>query len=220
MKKILALPVIILLSTLTFAQKIKVQESREKIGDGSNNAMVVIIYGADDKDVERAWKDLVKKYKPEKVFKKGDVVADNATISSISLNTMDIYARAEKDGENAKFIVGFDLGGVFLSKSMHSSEYKTAERIVYDFAIDQAIKAVEAELKEAEKEQNKMGKDMDKLVKDNEKLHSNIEKWTDQIEQAKKDIETNVKDQENKKKEIEYQIKHVGEIKDKKSKIQ
>ena len=200
-------------------KKIEVKESSENIGEGHHNSLVVNIYEASDKDVEKAWKKLMKDYKA-KVSMKKVLIADDAEIKSISSNTLDIYAKAEKDKDDeVKLIVAVDMGGAFLESSMHSSEFSTFKKILYDFAVETTKEAIRGQLKDAEKEQEKLEKEQEQLAKDNENLHKDIENYKNKIAQAEMDIETNLKDQETKKKEIELQKKLVGEIAEKEKSV-
>src|ERR1035437_8686753 len=120
----------------SFAQKIKVVESTERIGGNKNSAFVVSIYNSTPDEVANKWKSLMKDYKG-KVSIKDEVFADNAVISGINgNNTIDVYAKAEKinDGET-KLIVAFDLGGAFLSSSSSSDKLKEAKQLIHDFAV-------------------------------------------------------------------------------------
>src|ERR1035441_3104944 len=80
----------------SFAQKIKVTESTERIGGNKNPALVVSIFNATPEDVESKWKSLMKGYKG-KISTSDGVFADNAVISDINgNNTIDVYAKAGK----------------------------------------------------------------------------------------------------------------------------
>ncbi|PCH93877.1 MAG: hypothetical protein COB85_06320 [Bacteroidetes bacterium] len=221
MKNITLLTLSLAFSVLTFAQKTKVSVANETIGGGNNAALSVIIIHPDDSEVLKQWKSLIKSYKSDNVKVGKEVFADNCKISSISENTIDIYARVEKVKDNTvKLIVGFNLGGAYVNGS--SPGYKAAEKIVFDFAIKITKEGIEDEIKEEEKDLKKKEKVLEKLVKNNTRLHSDIEASKKAIElakkaieQAKKDIETNLKDQEGSKKEIETQKKVVQVVTDK-----
>ena len=203
-----------------FAQKVKVEQSKENIGGSRNNAYITTIYQSTESDVIKEWKSLLKEYQPLKISGKGEVFADNAKILSISDNTIDIYATAKGKENEVKFIAGFDLGGVFLS-SDHSGS-KTAERIVYDFAVKMTSLGIESEMKESGKVLAKFEKDLEKLVKANDRLHQDIDRYNKQIEdakagieQAQKNIEANLIEQETAKKVVENQKNSVNKVADK-----
>ncbi|MGL4596967.1 MAG: hypothetical protein ACRCYO_05540, partial [Bacteroidia bacterium] len=117
MKRLLLLAALLLSVMSVQAQKIKVSESNEKIAKGNHNCLVVTIYGMSADDIEKEWRTKMKDY-DAKVSSKDGIFADNALIPSISKNTVDVYARAEKasDGE-VKFIVAFQLGETWLSST-------------------------------------------------------------------------------------------------------
>ncbi|MFH2096143.1 MAG: hypothetical protein ABIJ16_10595 [Bacteroidota bacterium] len=220
MKNLLFVAVILCATGGIFGQKeIKVTESNENIAEGSNNALSVIIFEADDKEVEKAWKKLMKDYNA-KVSMKKEIFADDATIKDISSNTIDIYAKIEKtkDGD-AKITVAFDLGGAFLSSSQHSSQFKAAKEIMQKFGVDCAKEAIRIQVKEAEKVLEKMEGEKQDLVKENENLNNKIAGWEKDIEKAKEDIKTNEKNQEDKTKEIEGQKSTIETIKEKEKQI-
>ena len=219
MKKIYTLLTIVsicLMTTFSNAQeKLQVSESSESIGGGSNNALTVTIYQVNKKEVEKEWKDLMKKMKAKVSIKK-EIFADDAQHKKMGDNTFDVYARVEETGENeVKLIAAFDLGGAFMSSGQHPEKFAFVKQIVYDFAVDMTKKAIEKEVKEEEKTLVKMEKEQEDLVKSKEQLHSDIEEYKQKIEQAEKDIEQNEKDQETKKTEIDEQKKVVEEVKKK-----
>lgn len=211
MKKIFGALVVLAFFRYADAQEIKVKEDKENIADAKNSVLTVIIYEADESSVEKAWKSLMKEYNG-KVTSKSEIFADNATITEMSTNTIDVYAFAKKSDEGVKFVVGFDLGGAFVSSSTHSAEYKAAEKIVKQFAIDISKKAVEEKLDDAKELQSELESNLSELKKKNEKLHKDIEEYKQKITEAEQDIVINEKDQETKTKEIEEQTKAVETV--------
>ena len=221
MKKLCLVTIVFAIGLMTYAQKTKVSVSNESIGGGNNSALSVIIIHPDASEVQKQWKSHIKGYKSDNVKSGKEVFADNCKITSISENTIDIYARAEKVKDNTvKLVVAFNLGGAYLNGS--APGYKSAEKMVYDFAIKITKAGIADEIKEEEKALKKKEKTFDKLVKDNVKLHASIAASTKAIadakkaiEQAKKDIEANLKDQDGSKKEIATQKKVVQVVNDK-----
>lgn len=214
----------VLFVTALSAQKVKVDISNKSIGGGRHDAFVTVIYSSKASDVKKEWKALMKSYVPEKIKGGSEIMADNARISSISTNTIDIYAKIDQQGNDVELIVGFDLGGAYVDGS-HSGS-RTAKNIVYDFAVKMTTIGIEAEVKTAEKVLASKEKDLEKLKKSNDRLHQNIEKWKQEIEtaksdieQAEKDLETNKSDQESAEKGIEDQKKTVGQVADKLKRI-
>ncbi|MDQ3191550.1 MAG: hypothetical protein M3Q58_08150 [Bacteroidota bacterium] len=218
MKKNILLLILTVFTVQLMAQKkISVSESSENIGNGKNNSLIVTIYESNTSDIEKEWKSIMKSY-GAKVSSKKEIFADDATIKVLGPNTVDVYARAE-DNKNGsiKFIVGFDLGGAFVSSSQHSAEYKEVKKILHDFAVKMSKEAVESQMKDAEKQQKKNEKDFESLVKDKSSLEKDIENYKSKIKSAEEDIQKNLKEQEAKKKEVEAQKVVISNL-DKKAK--
>lgn len=215
MKKIFTLLAAAAFSLTAFAQKINVSESTESIGGGSNNALVVTIYEADPEAVEKAWKSLMKD-KDAKVSTKDGVFADNAMIKTMGNNPIDIYAKVVKLKNNeVKLVVGFDLGGAYLTSGKHPEQYKEAKKMMYDFAVKMTKEAIAGQMKAAEKAHEKLVDQQKDLEKQQKDLEKDIEEYKAKIKKAEEDIVKNKADQEKKKQEIEAQKKVVGAIADK-----
>jgi hypothetical protein len=214
MKKVITLGLGALISLSAFAQKIKVKETSENIGGGSHNALVVTLYGVSPSSAEESFRSFMKTYDGKRSSKDGGIFIDNATIKSISANTIDIYGKAQgkKDDKEITFVVAFDLGGVFLNSGDHKSGMNEAEKIVKDFAVKATKDAIGEELKDAKKMQSKLEDDQKDLERDNKNLHDDIEKYKEKIKKAEEDIVKNKADQDKKKAEIEAQKKVVGGV--------
>lgn len=218
MKRILTLALAVSMGTALFAQKIKVKESKETIGGGSNNALVVTLYGISPSDAEESFRSFMKQYDGKRSSKDGGIFIDNASIKEISgNNTIDIYgvAQGKKGDAEITFVVAFDLGGAFLNSSEHKDQYKIAEKIVKEFAVKATKEAIETELKAAQKAQEKLEDDQKSLEKDKKGLEKDIEDYKSKITKAEQDIVKNKSDQDKKKSEIEAQKKVVSTINDK-----
>jgi hypothetical protein len=220
MKRLITLPFLLILFSFTDKISIKVTESNERIGNGKNNALVVTIYDATPDEVGKAWKSLMKDYKA-KVTMGDEILADNAVIKDINgNNTIDVYARVEKQKEGeTKLIVAFDLGGAFLNSSDHKDKFNEAKKIVHDFAMNTTKEAIAGQLKIAEKAYSKLEDDQHDLEKQQKKLTSNVEDYKAKIEdynkkikEAQDDLTKNKTDQDNKKKELDAQKKVVDAV--------
>jgi len=200
------------------AQKTKVSESIEKIGDGKNNCLVVTIVGAGEDDVAKAWKDQMKDT-GGKVSGKKEMFVDDASLPSISSNTIDIYSVIEEKSGDVVFMVGFNLGGAYLNSKEHATGYKVAEKMIYDFAVAQSKYAVEKKIDEQKGVIAKTTKDVENLTKDNEKLAKDIEDYKKRIEDAEKNIENNKSSIVSGNQNIEDQNKALKELEKKLSEV-
>ena len=223
MKKYLLLFLLPLFGIALNAQKIKisVDEKNSKIGDGSHNCLVVIIYDATKDDIEREWRSKMKGYNA-KVSSKDDIFADNALIKTISDNTCDVYAHVEKGNNDneMKFTVGFLLGETWLSSSANSAAYKAAEEIVKDFAKKMTQDAIGDKVKAQQKILDKMLDEQSDLVKKNKNLNDDIADYQAKIKKAQDDIKSSESEQSKKKSEIEVQQKAVDAVKARQSSVE
>lgn len=214
MKKIISVCVLFTLFINVFAQKTKVQESNENIGDGRNTALVVYIREVQQKDVEKEWVNLMKKYKA-KVSNKKEIFADDAVMPMISMNTVDVYASVEQKDADVKLIVAFDLGGAFLNSKDHSSQFKAAEKMIYDFAVDMSKQAVQSTIAAEQKKLGDMEKKKGNLESDNSKMTKDNENYRQKIEDNEKSIKDNEAEIQNVSVEIETQSKLIEQLNDK-----
>jgi len=204
MKKLALIVISILFIIPAFAQKTKVQESTEKIAGGKNNTLVVWIRESNKKDVEKEWVSLMKKNKA-KVSSKKEIFADDAVLPLISSNTVDVYAIIEQKDNDVKLIVAFDLGGAFLNSKEHSAQFKAAERMIYDFAVEISKQSVQNSIAAEQKKMSDLEKKKDNLEKDTKKKEKEIEDYKKKIEDNEKDIKKNSSDAESLDKEMKEQ---------------
>lgn len=212
---------LVLASSFTFAQKIKVTESEERIAGGKNPALVVTVYEANVEKVRSEWKDLMKSKKAKKIDMGDEIKADNAVITAINdNNSIDISAKVEKVSDTeTKLTVAFNLGGAFLSSTMSKDKFNEAKKIVDEFAkktTHDAIvglrKAEEKKLTAMQDEQKDLERKQEKLTSSKEEYAQKIEEYKQKIKEAEENTVKNKADQEKKKQEISVQTKAVEAI--------
>ncbi len=195
-----------------------IQENMQQLYAESKNALTIGLPNVDAKKAESVWQGYVKQFKASstKKDKKSSVYfSDDANISQISSNTVDLYARFE-DGKNGTVAtVWFDLGGAYLASETHGDTYQQAEDLLKDFAIAINRSLAEDNVVAQEKIQKNLEKELDKLQKDNKKYNDKMEEAKKVISEMEASILQNEKDQENKQTEIENQRKEVEKAKDK-----
>ncbi len=118
-------------------------------------------------------------------------------------NTFDVYSVVEEaTDKGVKLVVAFDLGGAYLSKANHPDKYPIAEKIVYDFAVEQARELVRLEMEATGKILSGFEKELAGLEKDKVGAESNIVDYEKKIAESKTAIEVNLGNQANKLVEI------------------
>ena len=214
MKKLFVLAFAIAISFSASAQKIKVKESNENIGGGNHNALTVTLYDINPSDAVDAFRSFIKKYDGKRSSQDGGVFSDNATIKEMGNNTVDIYGKAQgkKGDKEITFVIAFDLGGAFLNSSDHKEQYKVAEKIAREFAINTCKEIVEQKLNDAQKNLSSLEDEQKDLEKENKNLNSDIEDYKAKIKKAEDNIATNKTNQEKKKSEIDAQKKVVSDV--------
>jgi hypothetical protein len=221
MKSLLTLACIICLLMPALAQKkIKVEEEKMTIGGGKNPALVVIIYEADEDDIAKGWKSIMKGYGGKMTTKDADFLADNVVIKDLSNNTCDVYYRVEKVTETEhKLIVSVNLGGAFMNPSDHATQNTYFKKLLLDYANKTSNDAIADQLKDAQKALTKLENQQTSLEKDQDGLKKEIENYKAKIKKDEDDITKNSADQGKKKGEIEAQKKVVEAVTKKKDAI-
>jgi len=168
----------------------------------SRNSLTVIIKDANTEDIKKAWKKQLKDLKG-KVSDKTFIFGDDCKVKEMGNNTFDNYSVVEEaTSEGVKLVVAFDLGGAYLSKANHPDKYLVAEKIVYDFAVEQARELVRLEMEATRKVLGGFEKELAGLEKDKSGLESEITDYEKKIAESKTAIDVNLGNQANKKTEI------------------
>jgi len=208
---------LILLLTLSghvFAQKIEVKQVEEKMSQGKQYGLQVLIPRVSPKDVISDWKKWTKNHDAKTKPLKSEYFTDDIFLSGISNNTVDLYATFNDKNDVVEMTVFFDLGGAFLNRGMHADAYAAASTLLHDFAVDEAKDVVEALLSSAVKDFDKLDKENEKLKKDRSELEDNIKAWQKAIDKANKDLKSNEDEQKKLAKAMEDKQKAIDVIKD------
>ena len=196
MKNAFILFAFILIASSTFAQTAekKAINLQKTMTQGNHNAFVINLDGIPKKDAEKEWKDFTKSIKAKsKQDRKTKLwLSDDAEISSISNNTVDMYADVRYESSTVSSVyVWFDLGGAYLSSATHSEEGVAAKKMLQNFTVSVY--------------QNQAKDVLKKLEKNNKEYHKKIEEAKELIAKMEKNIEVNIIDQEKKTGEITTQ---------------
>lgn len=186
----IAITLVLTLNNLT-AQV--VQEGLKPMSKGTNNCFYLELPSADNKLAADAWKDFVKDYKGKTKYnkKQKEYFTDNATIKDMSENTVDIYARFDP----AQITVWFDLGGAYLSSSIHPDRYPAVGKMLSSYYLVLSKELAKADVKLKEDELKTLRNDLKKLENENKDYNETIKKAKEAIAKAEKDIEANQQQQ-------------------------
>lgn len=195
MKKIiLILPALLCSLALTAQKSVEVKESNESFSTGNHNTLSVIVYGAEQDDINKAFKKQLKDLKGS-VKAKNEIFADDCSIKKMSKNTFDVYAKSEPVEGGVRIMAAFDLGGAYLNSGEHKTEFPFIKDMMYKFGVQETQAAIGTVIKTEEKT-------LEGLSSDKKDLEKEVENMTDDIEDYKKKIAENEKAIEEKKTEI------------------
>lgn len=194
-----------------------ISQADENMAKGIRPALVLIIESADDKLVEKVWKDFMKDYDGKTKRAKGgngeDLTSGAEIVGINGVNLLDIYSKAVSGSAgNTEFFVWFDLGGDEFLESNRPNQYAEAERLLLKFAHEVKIEMTRIELNDAEKKLRSLDSDLSRLERQNEGYHRDIEQAEKRIEEAKQNIVKNEEQKVDTSKKIELQKLLVEEI--------
>ncbi|MCW2119317.1 hypothetical protein [Flavobacterium sp. 7A] len=205
--------------SLGFSQNLTPTAVIQNMTKGTQPGISVFIPNVSDDNVEDAIKEITKPYKGKirKIKRSDENFIDNALITEISPNTIDIHQLVEKIDNGYRYTAFFNLGGVFLDKAYSADKYAFATDIVKKIA----MKASELGMGEIIKGENKVLEKLEDskkdLVKDNDRASKDIEKAKDLVTKKEESIQDNLKKIESKTSEIEKQRQKVIELQNKQS---
>lgn len=197
-------------------------EGKRVMSLGTNNSFAIQVDSLNVKEVEKLWMDFLKSNnirKPEKDRKTGEIFGDNASLPSLSANTIDVFSTVNERGAGAEVVVWFDLGGAFLSSYDHADKIPAVQSWQEGFLRNTRIRKVEIELEGQETILKDLNREFSKLQKEQENLGKTILEAEKKIQEAKKDLEVNASAQKTRTMEIENQQKVVEQVKEKLKKI-
>lgn len=202
-------------------QEIVINEILQYMSQGEKTGLEVAILDAEPSDVESTWIKFMKRYKAKVTSSKKsvEVFADNANIPQISANTVDVYAIATKAPYGTKLSVFVDLGGAFVSSRDHEAAFAAFERLLRDYAHEEAVRVVEEELKAQESVMKTLQKELESLLKDKDGYIKEIEKAKALIAQRESDIVNNEAAQETKRQQIAIQTEIIETVQQKRSQL-
>jgi hypothetical protein len=222
LNKLTALAVVLFISFSAQAQTtFVVNEIRQFMSKGEQNGFEVILNGTKPEDAKDALEKWAKKIKAkvESSKKNPEIFIDNATVSTVSANTIDMYATVVAIDKGSKINIFVDLGGAFVSSAAYGSQYSAMEALLKKFAKDQAITAVEDQIKSEEKVLKTLNSDLKDLTKDKADYIKEIEKAKKLIQEKEAAIQKNDADQSAKQQQISIQQQIIETVKTKRASL-
>jgi len=192
----------------------KISEQLRPFSKGSFNALVMELPGKLEalEMVKKEWSNYIKKYKGKVSFNKkaGEYLSDDATIKTMSENTVDIYCKIiPKDADHFEVVVWFNLGIVYLSSKEYSQGMAAAELIMKDFSKIIFIDLYKEKLKAEEKVLEKLDDDLKQSQREAERYEDDVRNYEAEISKIQKKISEN---KESLAANKEKQVKQKAEV--------
>jgi len=196
MKKYIVLTALFLMATFSLVMA-QVSEAEKAMSQGVNNAVVVNIPNTTTKIAEKVWKDYAKQFsgKTKRNRKSEEWTTTGGKISGIGIDDLTVYAQIQSNNDDVELAMWIPMSEGYLSSTAHGEEYKEAEKLLNDYALEVKIETVKQELNGEEKTLSKLEKDLKKLKKDNEGHHKDIKNAEQDIDDSEKGLITNKEDQ-------------------------
>lgn len=208
----------------SFAQEARVSqfvvnEVKAVMSKGENPGMEIFMAEAKPDNVAKAWASNMKKFKAKVSTDKktGQTFTDNAMISEVSENTVDIYSSVSGSDKGSTITIFVDLGGAFLSSADHPQAFAAMETQLKAFALSQVYAEIDDQIKAEEKILSNLENELKTLIKNKESYHKEIEKNKQNIVTREKNIVDNQAAQITKQQQIQIQGSVLATTKDKKN---
>ena len=206
--------------------KFVVNEVRQYMTKGEQNGFEIILNDVTKDKFSDAFEEKMKKYKGKITSSKKspEVFVDNAVITSVSPNPVDVYYYLTPIGTTGvKCTAYVDLGGIggtFVSSAGHAQAFAAMENEIRNIAKEATIATIDDQIKLEEKNQKKLEEEFKSLQKDKDSYIKEIEKAKALIAQREADIVKNEQDQATKSQQVEIQKQIVDTVKQKKNAVQ
>jgi len=199
---------------------IHVEEATEKMSQGYNTGLKVFITDAEKKDVDRDFAKYMKEFNGKGKQNKNEYFFDNASIKQFGNDPVDVYSISEQKDKGVELEVFFDLGGKYLNSKDDADKFEIAQRMIHDFAKDEARTGVQNQIAVALKVQQGKMRESDEITKQDSTLRRKIRSCQLVIKQSEESLKQNEIKRETKQKEIEDQQKMLDALKSKQAGIE
>lgn len=195
MKKLCMLVSMIFLSSLSYGQKVVVDEGLESLGDGYNNAIRVFVPHTNEKTLTKKWNEFLKNnHAKVKSGKSNTITGLYTVINGISPDSMTVYSKITEFQSGFQVAAVFQKGNEYIASSNHPKESSMIQGLLKQWGTEISKEALLKKLEDEEdvlKGQNKNKRNLEGSTKS---LEENNESMKKQI------AENEVKIEENKQK--------------------
>ncbi len=215
MKQLAIFP-LLLISHIALAQlPVVISEGVSTFSTGSQSTLSFVVNNANMNDVTKGWQDVLKGWKCKPKGKQ-EWIAKECKAKTMGERSFYVHSVIEEvAGQGVRLRAAFDLGGAHLSSVAHPEQFKAAEKMLYDFAVEQTKVAVRAEVAAAQRILSDRQAELVTLQNTERKLESDILEYQRKIEESKIGIGASRQAQTTKLSEIDAQRAVVRGIEEK-----
>ncbi len=138
---------LVFLVMIANAQKVKIQESLETIENVSRTGMFVLLE-LDKKEVEKSWVKYLKTYGKTSTST-GAIIVQAAEMKAISDYPCRVSSKVDVVPTGSRVWWAIDLGSKYITKESES-EYRGAEKMLYEFAVNAYKEDINRQIIDAE----------------------------------------------------------------------
>ena len=202
------------------AQKVKVENNIENIGDGYNVAFHVTIPYAKIKPTTKTWTNFLKDNHAKVKTPKGAINAQYMVINGMGSDSITVFSRITDDENGCVLIAAFQRKGVYVSPTTDSIANDLISKLLRDMGKDLALNGIKENTEDATDILTKKTKEQAELTKTNQSKNSDNEKMKKEISDNERAITSNTLRLEDLKKEISSQQLLIETIKSKTKEIE
>ncbi|MEQ8907780.1 MAG: hypothetical protein RIC95_01185 [Vicingaceae bacterium] len=177
----------------------------ESVGDSHGDAVEVTISRAEDKDILKAWKKVMKDYDGDVSIKGNTATAVEVIIPLISSDPLKVQAEVKSGPKNKKVFVA-----IFEDGDINQSHTETAKTLVENLAKEMSREATEDHHGAQAKILKSLEGNLKDLIRDKEKAEKDIEDCKETIKDAEYDLKKNEKERAKLQDKIKAQKEKVN----------
>jgi hypothetical protein len=211
MKNIILTAAFVATAISSIAQKTEVRYTETNFDASMKISSYIEIPDANKKLVEKRWVSYLKDFDGKVREHDDEYFSDNAKISSLSPDTLDIYSKVESVEKAVRVTVAINRNGEYINN--RTGTLQAVDDFITKFAVEMRKEVIKNKIEDAENVLGDYKRTEHDLVRSNEKLENDIKDYRSKIADAERDIINNKSSLENTKKLIETQDKVVDELK-------
>jgi len=181
MRKYFLLIYLLIPTSFLFAQKVKVENNIENIGNGYNAAFKVTLPYTDLKSATKKWTTFLKDNHGKVKTSKSGIKAQNMVINGMSSDSITVYSRITEMDSSCLLIAAFQKKGTFIGPETDAPNTEVLTKLLNDIGKKLALEGIETRSKIATSILNLKLKEKSELTKANQSRVSDNEKRRKEI---------------------------------------